>query len=96
MWLNSFPRKGGISNTLSPRTIVNGTQFDFNKHCKCEFGSYVQTHDDSNIKNNMNPRTTGAICLGPTGNAQGTYKFMNLNSGKLITQSKWTEIPMSN
>jgi hypothetical protein len=44
-WLNSFPAQDGISNTLSPRAIVIGSHVDFTKHCKLEFGAYVQAHE---------------------------------------------------
>jgi hypothetical protein len=43
-WINMFPCKGSISNTLSPRTIVDGTTPDFNIHCRVPFGSYCQVH----------------------------------------------------
>ena len=33
-WLYSCLSSDGISQTLSPRTIVTGTKIDFNKHCK--------------------------------------------------------------
>ena len=42
----------------------------------------------------MQARTLGAICLGPTGNSQGSYKFMNLRTGRRITRRKWTNLPM--
>jgi len=60
-----FPDDDGISKTLSPRAIVTGLLPDFNLHCKLEFGSYVQTHEDHN--NSMEPRTTGKIHLGQLG-----------------------------
>jgi hypothetical protein len=65
-WLNCFPHKDGIQNTLSPRTIVTGTKIDFNKHCKLQFGTYVQMHEQHN--NSLLPRTAGAITLCPTRN----------------------------
>jgi len=45
-WLNSFPARDGISDTLSPRAIVTGSHIDYNKHCKLEFGTYVQAHEE--------------------------------------------------
>jgi hypothetical protein len=33
-WLNSFPHPDGISDTLSPRTIVTGRTVDFRRHCR--------------------------------------------------------------
>jgi len=94
MWLNAFPPKGGVSDNISPRGIVTGVQFDYNKHCKLAFGSYVQAHEEPNPTNSQTARTVGAICLGPTGNMQGSYKFLNLRTGMLLKRRNWTEIPM--
>ena len=91
-WLNSFPTNDGISTTLSPRSIVVGSHVDSNKHCRVEFGAYVQTHEEHN--NSMATRTTGAIALRPTGNAQGGYYFMSLSTGKRLSRSRWTPLPM--
>ena len=91
-WLNSFPSTGGISETLSPREIVLRQTLDYNKHCKLEFGSYVQTHEQHN--NSMATRTTGAIALRPTGNAQGGHDFMSLTTGQRLTRNHWTVLPM--
>jgi hypothetical protein len=44
-WLNSLPPRGGVSETLSLHEIVLRQTLDYNKHCKLEFGSYVQTPD---------------------------------------------------
>ncbi|KAI2514270.1 Reverse transcriptase (RNA-dependent DNA polymerase) [Fragilaria crotonensis] len=30
-WLNTFPAKDGVSDTLSPRAIVTGSHIDFNR-----------------------------------------------------------------
>jgi len=42
----------------------------------------------------MIPRTSGAIALRPTGNAQGSYYFLSLQSGKRIVRNNWTVLPM--
>jgi hypothetical protein len=65
-WLNTFPHQLGISQTQSPRQIVTGQSVDFHRHCKYEFGEYVQTHE--NHDNSMGSRTVGALALRPTGN----------------------------
>ena len=36
----------------------------------------------------------GAICLGPTGNAQGEHWFLSLTSGSHIIRHRWTSLPM--
>jgi len=66
-WLNSFPNKNGIHLTLSSHMIITGSTIDYNKHCSLQFGSYVQVPHN----NSLMPRSTGAIALWPSGNAQG-------------------------
>ena len=90
-WLNSFPTEEGISKSLSPRTIVTGNHINYSKHCRIEFGEYVQTHEEHD--NTMLPRTIGAIALRPTGNAQGSYLFFSLSSGRIIIRNRWTALP---
>jgi hypothetical protein len=92
-WLNAFPHKLGVSQTLSRlRTIVTGQTVDYNKHCRIEYGQYVQTHEKHN--NWMTPRTIGALALCPTGNLQGGYYFYSLMSGQRVHRTHWTELPM--
>jgi hypothetical protein len=69
-WLNAFPNCLGISNTMSPRTIVTGLTIDFEKHCRIEYGQYVQTHEKHD--NSMATRTVGAIAMRPAINRVAT------------------------
>jgi hypothetical protein len=78
-WLNAFPHHLGVSQTLSPRTIVTGIGVDYNKHCRIEYGQYIQTHGKHD--NTMKARTVGALALRPTGNQQGGHYFYSLMSG---------------
>jgi hypothetical protein len=55
------------------------------------FGTYVEAHDDPVVTNDSKPRTTPEVALGPTGNAQGTYKFLSLTTGQKIKRREWTE-----
>ena len=44
--------------------------------------------------NNMDaPCAIGAIFLGPTGNIQGTYSFMNLKTEREIFRNSFIELP---
>ena len=79
-WLNAFPHTNGVSTTLSPRSIMTGRGVDHTKHCKYEFGQYVQVHDQHD--NTMLPTTTGAITFQPTGNAQGNYYCLAKQQGR--------------
>ena len=42
----------------------------------------------------MAPRTIPAICLGPTGNLQGSYFFFSLVTGLVIKRRLWSELPV--
>jgi hypothetical protein len=93
-WLNNIPKAG---QQYSPRDLVFGEQkIDYNLICQLPFGAYVQVHDDLDITNTMQSRTTGAINLGVTGSIQGTHKFFSLNTGEIIVRRKWTELPVPN
>ena len=91
-WLNAFPHINGISSTMSPRVMITGQTIDFNRHCKYEFGEYVQTHEQHD--NSMSPRTIGALALRPTGNAQGSHYFFSLSTGKIINRNHASPLPM--
>ena len=69
-----------------------GTQLSHDKHFKCPFGTYVQTHEEGS-NNTETERTIDAICLGTTGNVQGSYKFLNLATNRRIYRNFWTEVP---
>lgn len=88
--------KSGVSTTLSPREIVCRKKLDFKKHCKALYGSYVETHKEPNPTNGMMTRGSPGIILGLTGNEQGTYKVMNLATGKKIKRRSFTKMPMPN
>ena len=92
-WLNSVPSNTGVSPTMSPRTIIMGQLLDYHKHCRYEFGEYVQTHEEHD--NSLLSRTVGAIALRPTGNQQGGYFFMSLHTGRIINRLHATKLPMT-
>ena len=95
MWMNSFSVKLGISEKWSPREIVSRHKLDAKMHCKVPFEAYCEIHVYPYITNMMEPRTKWGICLGPTGNMQGSYKFLSLSTGKKVTRRKFTEMPMT-
>jgi hypothetical protein len=43
---------------------MTGQHLSYTKHAVIEFGAHVQTHEEHS--NNMDQRTMGCICLGPT------------------------------
>ena len=82
LWLNAFPVKASVLKEISPPVMLTGIPIDYKKHCRCPLLAFVHTHEliDSIDK----VQTIGAICLGPTGNEQGTYTFLNLATGRRI------------
>ena len=84
IFLNAFPSNSVLSKTYTPHTIMTGKALDWKKSCKLHFGAYAQVHEDRNVTNTLEDRTQGAICLGPTGNLQGTYNCFSPRSGKKI------------
>ena len=79
--LNAFPSKNGISDTISPATIVEGKpKLDLEKKM-IVFGSYALVY--TRTTNNNKTRAVPAIALRRSNNAGGHY-FMSLHSGKRI------------
>jgi hypothetical protein len=92
--LNFFPMKGGIYDTLIPMTIMSGETLNYKKHLSLQVRQYCHMHEEHTPCNSQSPRTKGAILLGASGNLQGGYKFMALNTRKEITCQSWDVIPM--
>mmetsp|Transcript_2109 Transcript_2109/g.4550 ORF Transcript_2109/g.4550 Transcript_2109/m.4550 type:complete len:337 (+) Transcript_2109:1032-2042(+) len=84
LWMNAHPSKAGVSNMFSPREIMTNTRLDYLKHCKVPFGTYCQVFQENQPSNTDLERTVDALCLGPTGNAQGGYKFFCLDTRKKV------------
>ena len=92
--LNRFPANDGVSTSLSPRTIVWGDSPDFQIDCRLELGSYCEVYKPRLITNGTGARTVGAISLYPAGNSQGGYRFLLLNTGRVVTRNRWTTLPV--
>ena len=73
LWLNNFPVDKGVSSRFSPREIILRHKLDAKRHCRAPFGAYCEVHEENDPTNSMKSRGIPAICLGPTGNLQGTY-----------------------
>ena len=91
-WLNGMPPNDSFGSGLSPQTIVTGQKLDYNRHCRYQLGEYAQTHEQHD--NSMNPRTVGALALRPTGNAQGSFYFMSISTGRVLNHLHTTPLLM--
>ena len=95
MWMNSFHVKSGISKKWSPQELVFQTKLDAKLHCRAPFGSYCEMNIEPDVTITMEPRTNWAICMGPMGDLQGSYKFLLLPTGKKVTRRRFTEMPIT-
>ena len=93
--LNTFPYHHSVSQTLSLSTIVTGRLMpDYNGY-RLEFRLYVMLTDKTT--NTPHRRTFRAIAMYPSDNADGSYRFMSLVTGEVVTKAPgyWTELPIS-
>ena len=91
--LTYFCRKGGISQVYSPRMLMVGRKLDAKKDLALDIGCYCEVPEDDTPRNSQKARTQPAICLGPVGNEQGSYKFLAINTNKKIVRDSWTFFP---
>jgi hypothetical protein len=64
--LNQFPSRNGVSNHISPLTIMTGVPLPDYNTMTLELGTYVQIYEPSDITNTTRTRETAAITLTPT------------------------------
>ena len=93
--LNLFPYANGISQDMSPSMIVHGTPAPDYNMFKLEFGTYALITNKTT--NTPRARAYGAIALHPTGNSDGSYNFMSLSTGEVVSGAPgyWTTAPIS-
>ena len=91
-WLNTLPPSHSVEGNLSPRQIFTCLTIDYVKHCRLQFGDYARVHKAHD--NTMKERTTGAILLRTTGNAQGAYFFVSLTTARRLNRQSFTPLPL--
>ena len=73
---------------------MSGETLDYKKYLCLQLGQYFQVHKEDSPRNSLATRTIGAICLGPSGNLQGGFKLLALNSEKNNVLRSWDALPM--
>jgi len=89
MSFNWIPSLNGISDTISPSSIVTGVKPLSILMLKITFGTYVQEHDDMQPSNTTASRSTGAIALYPH-NSTTAWNFLSLTTGACIVRCSWS------
>jgi hypothetical protein len=93
--LNRFPWRNGMSQDMSPNTIVTGKPTPDYNNMRIEFGGYAQVFEDNDPSNTNKLWSVGAIALTATGNSNGDCYSMSLTTGACILRHKWTEMPIT-
>ncbi len=94
LWLNAFPVKLGISQTILPRELLMCWRLDYKKHCRVQPGTYCEVHDKPVPTNTMAWHAHEAIAMEPTGNLQGSVKVYCINTGRVLKRRSFTPMPM--
>ena len=92
---NQLPARNGISDCLSPLSMVMGYPMPDYNRMQLEFGTYVQAYECRRFTNRTDSRSTGAIALSMSPGANGTYEFMSVHTGKIIRRKHFTILPIS-
>ena len=90
--LNMVVAYNGVSSHMSPRYIMTGKHTCFKKHCQVTLGEYAHVHESHD--NSMGTRTVGAIALHSTLNDEGSVSYFSLQTGRTITRTRATPLPM--
>jgi hypothetical protein len=81
----------------SPLTMMTGTLLspDCNNF-KIESGACARVFEDNNPTNTNQTRSTGAIALTQTDDAQGGCHFMSLTTGRKALRQQWRQLLIPN
>ena len=93
-WLNAFPAKNVVYDTILPGTLLTELTPDFKQHYRLNFGSYVQNHEEFAPRKCMTARIVVAITFVPNSSQQVGHWFMSLDTGRRIHRRNWTPLLM--
>lgn len=93
--LKQIPAENGVSDRISPATLILGTDpFDYKK-LLLSFGQYVQAFDCNVPTNTQRSRGIPAIAMSISPNENGVYFFLNLETARIISRRKFTPLLLS-
>ena len=91
-FINRMPTVNAL-DLRSPVEKLYGVVLDAKTDLKHGFGDYVEVSDEE-TDNTMKSRTRSAIALMPTGNAQGSWYYYLVTTGKVVRMNKGESLPM--
>ena len=84
---------GSSGGNTCPRVKLTGRRVNYKKEFALKFGDYVEVKDPKVISNSMSPRTSPAIALYPTASINGSWKFLNLETKKIVSRNIFKKTP---
>lgn len=91
--LNMQP--SGTSFDLTPPfEKMHGRKIDAKIDLRAAFGDYAQIHAPEMDNSVTKSRTDPAIALYPTGSLGGTWKWLNLRTGGIVSRDQWDALPL--
>ena len=94
MRINMFPSATSMDH-ISPFEKFYGRKLDYKRDLRVEFGEYAQVYSPHGVSNSMQQRSEACIALISSGNVQGSVKFFNITSKKIVTRDKWKALPIT-
>ncbi len=82
--LNAVSARMSIFEKFPPVEILLGWKLDAKRDFRVRFGVHFKASHDSIITNDITNRTHPCISLGPSGNMQGSLKWFDLLTSKVI------------
>lgn len=82
-----------LSTKITPWEGLTNRKIDYEKDFALGFGDYVQVHNPAVETKSMDPRTTAAIALYPTGNVDGSWAYLSLTTWRVINRTRGKSLP---
>ena len=91
--INMVPHRGDVY-PVSARELFLNRRLDVERDLRCSFGDYCMCVNPVISNDTTTARTTAGIALLPTGNRQGSVKFLDMTSNTIFVRDKFTVLPM--
>jgi hypothetical protein len=77
----------------SPRVKFTGRKPNFRSELGLAYGDYCEVYVPNVVSKNVDaPRTEPCIALYPSGNANGSWVFLNIKSKRRVRRTNWTKM----
>ena len=90
---NIFASKAGFKG-ISAFESLFGIKPDARRFLRCAFGDTVAV-SDYNATNDAQSRVITALAVAPTGNREGAWEFLVLDTNSIIIADQWTPVPLT-